>query len=337
MGLADSGPVPVLPPTGFASRQESANPYPYSPSHAKALLRSHGWDVIPNGFTTCVKPGAAADECGAGIGKGAQLSFTFLYYDACSAEVQEIASSLAQAGVKLSLEGKSGPDVVGAAFTPCTARKACWEIADWGGGWLYQPDFYPTGEGIFATGAGANAGGYSDPTADKYIAATNYSSSLSSLYTYENYLADQLPVIWQPVEPAGLDEVEKNVCGWTVSPTLNWVPESLYFCNRPRSGQGSAARPSEPLPMPRVLHILAGSHFRRAIEPRQSRRPRQQPRCKILNEREDLLDVHGRVRGSPPVAFHFFSSRLRCCIAWRCIARTSSDRVGSCSSLSSRL
>ncbi len=107
-----------------------------------------------------------------------------------------MAASWAQAGIKLLLEGKSGPDVIGVAFTPCTPGKACpWETADWSGGWEYLPDIGPTGEPIFATGPGANAGGYSDPTADRYIVATNHSSSLSSLYNYENYLADQLPVI----------------------------------------------------------------------------------------------------------------------------------------------
>ena len=228
------GPVPVFPPTEFASRQETTDPYPYSPPHAKALLSSHGWKVVPNGITTCVKPGTAPDECGAGIPKGDQLSFTFLYYVAFRPPVQEMASSWARAGIKLLLEAKPGPDVIGVAFTPCTAGKACpWEMAFWGGGWIYGPDYYPTGEQIFATGAGSNAGGYSDPTADKYIEATNHSSSLSSLYAYENYLADQLPVIWLPQQSVSLAEVAKNVCGWTpgnLNPVLNWTPENLYFC-----------------------------------------------------------------------------------------------------------
>ena len=233
-GQPGYGPVPVYPPTEFASRSESADPYPYSPSHAKALLSSHGWKVVPNGITTCVKPGAAANECGTDIAKGAQLSFTYLYNVAYGSPVREMASSWAQAGIKLLLEGKSSSAVVGAAFTPCTTSKTCtWEIAFWGGGWEYAPDIYPSGEEIFATGAGSNAGGYSDPTADRYIVATNQSSSLSVLYTYEDYLADQLPVIWVPDQVMSLSETGKNVCGWTpenVNPVLNWAPESLYFC-----------------------------------------------------------------------------------------------------------
>ena len=51
------GPVPVYPPTNFASSFEKKNPLPYSPSYAISLLKSHGWNVVPNGVDTCAKPG----------------------------------------------------------------------------------------------------------------------------------------------------------------------------------------------------------------------------------------------------------------------------------------
>jgi len=119
---------------------------------------------------------------------------------------------LGQAGIKVILAGKSFGDVVGVAL-PCSSGKACpWDIANWGGGWTYAPDYYPTGEEIFTTGAGSNSGDYSDATADKLIVDTNVSSSLSSLHTYENYLSQQLPVIWQP-KGLPVDRDRKNVCG----------------------------------------------------------------------------------------------------------------------------
>jgi peptide/nickel transport system substrate-binding protein len=233
-GVPDYGPVPVIPPTDFASAQESTNPYPYNPAHARALLSSHGWNVVKNGLTTCVKPGKAADECGAGIPKGAPLSFNYLYYNGAvsfNSQIQELQSSWAQAGIKVILAGKSFGDVVGVAL-PCSSGKACpWDIANWGGGWTYAPDYYPTGEEIFTTGAGSNSGDYSDATADKLIVDTNVSSSLSSLHTYENYLSQQLPVIWQPEGAYQLTEIGKNVCG--VLPQnilLTWVAEDWYFC-----------------------------------------------------------------------------------------------------------
>ncbi len=72
---------------------------------------------------------------------------------------------------------------------------------------------------------------YDAPTADKLIVATNVSSSLSSLYAYENYLSQQLPVIWQPNQAYQLTEIGKNVCGiLPQNVLLNWVAEDWYFC-----------------------------------------------------------------------------------------------------------
>ncbi len=234
-GAPTYGPVPVYPPTKDATSQESSNPYPYSPSHAKALLSSHGWTVVPDGTTTCAKPGTAANECGAGIPKGAALNFQYLYYNGAVSfdnQIKELATTWAQAGVKLTLEGKAFGDVISTAATPCTAGTKCpWDIANWGGGWIYAPDYYPTGEEIFATGAASNFGQYSDKTNDANILATNKSSSLQALYTYENYLAKQLPDIWQPDPPGAITEIGKNVCGVTPQNILlNWVAESWYFC-----------------------------------------------------------------------------------------------------------
>jgi peptide/nickel transport system substrate-binding protein len=234
-GAPTYGPVPVVPPTSFASKQESANPYPYNPAHAKSLLTSHGWTVVPNGTTTCTHPGTGATQCGKGIAKGAALNFQYLYYNGAVSfvsQIKELQSSWAQAGIKLTLEGKSFGDVISTAATPCTPGKACpWDIANWGGGWIYAPDYYPTGEEIFATGAASDFGQYSDKTNDANIKLTNTSSSLSSLYTYENYLSQQLPDIWQPQPPGALTEIGKNVCG--VLPQnilLNYVAEDWYFC-----------------------------------------------------------------------------------------------------------
>jgi len=146
--------------------------------------------------------------------------------------VKELANSWAQAGIKLSLEGKAFGDVISTVAAPCTPGKACaWDIGNWGGGWIYSPDFYPTGEEIFATGAASNFGLYSDKTNDTNILATNKSSAVQTLYTYENYLATQVPDIWQPEVPGVLQEIGKNVCGVTPENILlQWTAENWYFC-----------------------------------------------------------------------------------------------------------
>ncbi|MGA2527598.1 MAG: ABC transporter substrate-binding protein [Acidimicrobiales bacterium] len=235
-GAPTYGPVPVYPPTDLSDSGETTNPYPYSPSNAANLLRKHGWTVNVGGTSTCSRPGTASNECGAGITSGEPLEFTYLYENGATSfneQMQEQKSSFAQAGINLQLEGKSFGDVIAQAFGPlCTAGKTCgWEVANWGGGWIYSPDFYPTGEEIFATGAGSNAGGFSNATLDKLIRATNVSSSLSSLYAYENYTARELPVIWQPETALAFNEVGKNVCGFNPeNPLFSWEAENWYFC-----------------------------------------------------------------------------------------------------------
>ena len=231
------GPVPVYPPTNFASPAERKNPLPYSPSHAISLLKSHGWTVVPNGVDTCAKPGSGAGECGAGIAKGAPLSFAFVYATGIAsfdAQMKEMAASWEQAGIKLEQEPKACAAVLADAFgPPCTPGKACaWVVADWGGGWVYAPDYYPTGEALFVSGASSNAGEYANPTADSLITLTNTSSSLTALYNYEDFMATNLPVIFQPAADV-LWEVSKNVCGALPDP-FNVLeaptPEYWYFC-----------------------------------------------------------------------------------------------------------
>jgi peptide/nickel transport system substrate-binding protein len=234
-GAPTYGPVPVYPPTNLVTRQESNNPYPYSPSHAIALLKSHGWKVVPDGVTTCVKPGTGSNECGAGIAKNAALNFNYLYYNGAtsfSKQIQELATSWEQAGIKVNLSGKAFGDVLTVAATPCTPGKSCnWDITNWGGGWVYSPDMYPTGEEIFATGASQNFGLYSNATNDQLIKLTNTSSSLSALYNYENYLAKQIPDIWQPETALEFNEVGKNICGFTPqNPLFSWEAEYWHFC-----------------------------------------------------------------------------------------------------------
>jgi len=234
-GAPTYGPVPVYPPTDMVTPQESSNPYPYSPSEAKSLLSSHGWDVVPNGVTTCTRPGTKADECGAGILRGAPLSFDYLYYKSAGSfesQIRELATTWELAGIRLQLEPMAFDALISAAATPCVARKACsWDIANWGNGWFYTPDFYPTGEEIFSTGAGSNFGQYSDPKADQLIKATYSASSLSALHDYENYLAKQVPDIWQPETALNFYEVAENVCGFAPENALfTWVAEDWYFC-----------------------------------------------------------------------------------------------------------
>ena len=69
-GVPTYGPVPVLPKNNLVDSYEQSNPYPYNPSHAKSLLTSHGWKVVPNGIDTCQKPGTGPERVRRGHPQG---------------------------------------------------------------------------------------------------------------------------------------------------------------------------------------------------------------------------------------------------------------------------
>ena len=226
------GPVPSTPANAFVSQEVEDNPYPYNPGKAVTLLKDHGWKVVPGGTSTCTSPGTAANECGTGIKKGAKLAFNLQYSTGVAGTTELMnaeQSSWEQAGINMSLSQASFNTVTGIAV-PCTpGSKGCsWELENWGAGWIFSPDYYPSGESIFQTNAGSNSGSYSDPTNDANILATN--TTQTPLTAYENYLAEQLPVIYQPNVGNPMYEVQKNLQGFApASPLQGITPESWRF------------------------------------------------------------------------------------------------------------
>ncbi|HZS24896.1 MAG TPA: ABC transporter substrate-binding protein [Gaiellaceae bacterium] len=222
-GVPTYGPVPVLPKNSFATAEEQSNPYAYNVQKATSLLTSHGWKVVKNGVSTC------SDAAKCGVPAGAKLDFTLQYVNNGPAEqqlMQAQVASWAQAGIKISLTTATFDTVIGNA-TPCPGG-CSWELENWGGGWVFSPDYYPSGEELFQTGAGSNSGSYSDKTNDANIKATNFGNA--TLATYENYLAKNLPVVWQPNQAFQITEARKTLQGvFPQNPLLSINPENWYF------------------------------------------------------------------------------------------------------------
>ena len=178
-GVPSYGPAPVYPTNTFVDSQATTDPYPYNVVAGKALLTSHGW-TDENGTDVCTKPGTAADECGAHINAGARLSFKEIYASGTNAVTQTVnleTSAWSQEGIDMTTSAEPFDQVIGMA-EPCAmsaGSKCAWEFLNWGGGWVYSPDYEPTGEEIFATGAGSNYGSYSDSQNDNLIRQTNVS------------------------------------------------------------------------------------------------------------------------------------------------------------------
>ena len=205
-GVPTVGPVGSTPASKWLSATgKKGDPFPYNPAKAKTLLTSHGWKVVPNGTTTCVKPGTASDECGAGITAGTPLTFNYVYASGVSwvqSEVTELQSNAASLGIKLTLIPKPVADVISQTVGNCVVNKSpCnWDMGNWGAGWSFSPNYLPTGDTLFECGALANSGGYCDKPNDSLIQQTLTNSSLQLFYN----LAAELPapaaamVMWEP-------------------------------------------------------------------------------------------------------------------------------------------
>jgi peptide/nickel transport system substrate-binding protein len=231
-GTATVGPVPNTPVTSFLSpKGKQGTQFPYDPGKAKALLTSHGWTVVPNGVTTCSDPA----KCGPGIKKGQGLSFNFPYATGISwitSEMTQLQSNAATLGIKLNIEPEPFNEVTATAGGNCVVTKSpcSWDMGNWGGGWSFAPNFLPTGEELFKCGAVANSGGYCDSSNDGLISKTLTSGNLSYMYQWQDYLATQLPVEWEPNADYQLTEVTDNLKGVTPqSPTLDITPENWYY------------------------------------------------------------------------------------------------------------
>ncbi len=231
-GAPTVGPVAATPATKFLSAKgRQGDPFPYNPGKAKTLLSSHGWTVVPNGTDTCTDPA----KCGPGITAGSTLSFSYQYLTGTAWVQQamtELQSNAAAVGIKLSLVPKPLGEILSVAGGNCVVVKApCnWDMANWGFGWSFSPDYLPTGDQLFLCGAVANSGGYCNATNDAMINQTLTNDNLSLFYNWQDYLAPQLPVEYQPQAAYTLSEVANNLRGvLPQSPTLSINPEDWYF------------------------------------------------------------------------------------------------------------
>jgi peptide/nickel transport system substrate-binding protein len=179
---------------------------------------------------TCQDP----SKCGKGITKGEQLKMTFVYSTgvaAATATYQTIKSEEAQVGIDVTLVGESFNSIIGQS-APCSPMSSKCNVQVFAyGGWIFDgPGMEPTGEPLFATGAGSNSGNYSDPTMDKLINETHTSSSLTVFHNYATYTAQQLPFMWVPVpQPFAVQAVTSKLKGVTFSPMFTLLPEYWYF------------------------------------------------------------------------------------------------------------
>ena len=223
------GPVPQDNDTKYLSPRQKTNPYPFDLGASRQLLADHGWRPGPDGVQACADPA----KCGEGIAKGTRLSMTMLTEsgsDETDGTMQELHSELSKAGIEMKINAQPLNTVL-ANGTSCAPQDAScsWQLSYFGtqGSWYFPAN--PSGEELFSTGAGTNFGSYTDPQADKLIAATNLAADDQAMLDYSSYLSEQLPVLWLPNPPYQVSAIDTALHGVRQDPTAGLQPQRWFW------------------------------------------------------------------------------------------------------------
>ena len=225
-GVVTCSPIPPNAPSAMSA--VIACPYTYSLTSAKALLTEHGWQVV-GGVQTCERAGVGATECGPGIAAGTTLNLSWIWESGSpSSDTTNNAEISAWNSIGISVSHTEG------SFNKVVAEcnGGTFQICSWGAGWIYAPDYYPSGETLFTPGGSFNPGSYKAPVPGAAMMTTLITASVTQnipLTSYGNYAAKELPVLYQP-NPTATDEFAVNLKGvQPLNPLQNFMPEYLYF------------------------------------------------------------------------------------------------------------
>jgi peptide/nickel transport system substrate-binding protein len=199
-------------PSGFSTLTKAVfgvssipNAYPYDTNKGKALLEQDGWKLNAQGV----------------MQKGAtQLAFP-VFYDSGSTETANAAVILqqdwAKMGVKITPQPVAFDTLV--AMSDAQGAAAKWAM-DWYGGWCYEPNFYPTGGGMWAYYSSQDDYNYAPFTkaiADSYLPGTP-AQAQQHMYAYAMATARDLPMLWMPT-------------GFTVNETAPYIQGLQKYFN----------------------------------------------------------------------------------------------------------
>lgn len=237
-GVPTYGAIPVIPAS--PESKGITNSYPYSVSKGTALLKAHGWTINTSKASVCTSTNPGYDAtygCGSAaypILNKTKLRLTMLYGSG-SPLTQQIVNAeqaaWASEGIEVDTTAATANTIASVVF----GGSADWQIG-WYGGWVYAPDYYPSGELIFATGAMSNNGGFTDATMDKLIADTTLGDlALNEAnpdvvingvkQSFAQYTADILPGLWEPTS-LGVGVLSKKIKGaLPPNPLSNFMPE----------------------------------------------------------------------------------------------------------------
>jgi peptide/nickel transport system substrate-binding protein len=230
--------VPTSPASPYAPASAGTPAFPYNPAKAVSILTAHGWKVVPGGRTTCIKPGTAANECGAGIPTGTPIAFVWANQPESvqttgALESEVVASEAKQAaGIDITLQTKTFNFLTSNYNdqNPAAAKYTNdWGVNNYGG--LFT-DYYPTAEGVWNVGGGFNLGDFSDPEATSLMNQSVHSGSPNAIKVEARYIQTHLPVWFMPdgdyLLAVNTTKVAGPPDGWTAMTQQQWFPQYWY-------------------------------------------------------------------------------------------------------------
>ena len=198
-GAPAYGPIPAYPQSPFLPSNAATNPYPFNISTTVNLLKSHGWNVVPNGTDTCASAGTGPNDCGTGIPAGTKLAWNLIYSSSpalIGQQVTDFVSKAKQAGINITLQSSNFNYMISNYLDPgAPANENKWAMEDFGG---ETQDAYPTTFGLFNTGGSNQVGDYSNPTADQLINESISGGDPAAVKNEASFLTSNQPVQFQP-------------------------------------------------------------------------------------------------------------------------------------------
>ncbi|HZS90738.1 MAG TPA: peptide ABC transporter substrate-binding protein [Chloroflexota bacterium] len=205
-------PVPYKPTTYLSPRaKETWNASHFDPAKANAMLDADGWKMV-NGVRQK---------------NGQKLAFTIgvsSEFNIGIRQAQIIQQEFNNAGVQVSLN--VAPFSV--ILSELGGKGTNWDLISIG--WIYYPNFYPLGDGLFGTNGGANFGAFSDPKLDATIKEAQTVPGLKGIYDYQDYASKVVPALWLD-EAETVIKYQPKVQGIDdfFNPIWNFGPEYLWL------------------------------------------------------------------------------------------------------------
>lgn len=188
------GPVPSLPQNKYYD--PNITKYAFNVALGRKILEEHGWHLV-NGVMTK---------------NGQQLKFQWLVVSGSTTITniaQLIQADWAKEGIVATIKQEPFNQII-------AATSAQFQMEWWGGGWCYEPDYYPSGDGLF--NEPSFDGGYTSKTMDSLIQETvnakTPAQAQAALNAYQAFAAKDLPVLYLPTA-TGLHATKPGLYGVT--------------------------------------------------------------------------------------------------------------------------